>query len=126
VGKASGGFTLLEVLVALAILSISLGALFPIFSGALRGQVGLDNEQRAIALAHAKLDALGSELPLTDGATDGTSPDGIKWHLVIAPYGSSAPGALLAAKLATLTVTWPARHGEQSLVVNTVRAVGHE
>lgn len=55
VSEKDDGFTLLEVVVAVAILAIALGALFPIFGAGL-GRVKYSNQRAdAVALAETKL-----------------------------------------------------------------------
>lgn len=79
------GFTLVEVLVAFAILAVTL---IMVFRGVGDGARGIDTAQRsaaAIALAEAKLAALGSETPLEEGRTQGTRENGLQWRLEIAP-----------------------------------------
>jgi general secretion pathway protein I len=85
------GFTLLEVLVAFAILALSLGVLIHIFS------TGLDNlalggqYSRAILLAQSRLAALGVEEPLAAGGSSGEFGDGYRWHVTVTPYNLPAP-----------------------------------
>lgn len=87
------GFSLLEVLVAFAILALSLGVLMNIFSTALRG-VGLGEEySKAALLMEARLAALGSELPIEVGVQSGSAGDSegqqFHWQLTISPYGEA-------------------------------------
>lgn len=55
--RALRGFSLLELLVALSIMSMSLGLLYQASTGALRGVGDLDMDQRAGVLAQSILDA---------------------------------------------------------------------
>ena len=77
------GCTLLETIAALA---ITLAALLPIFSNALKNQDRLTDEGTAIALTESKLAILGRDAPLTDGATEGKFDNGFGWRLEVAPY----------------------------------------
>jgi len=123
--QSQAGFTLLEVLVALAILAISLGVLIPVFSGTLDRNAALADQKAATMLAQSKLDTVGSGIPLTDGATDGTFSNGFVWHIEVAPYTFPYTSRLVTPKLVTLTVKWPAKAGLRSLTVKTIRLVGH-
>jgi general secretion pathway protein I len=116
----------LEVLVALAILAISLGVLIPVFSGTLDRQGALADQKTAAMLAQSKLDTVGSEVPLSDGATDGTFSNGFTWHVEVAPYQFQYTSRFVTPKLVTLTVKWPAKNGPRSLTVKTIRLVGHD
>jgi general secretion pathway protein I len=86
------GFTLIEVLVALAILAIAATFAFRAISGGLhwfdRGGI----EQRAVLAAEAELARVGHDLPLQDGAIDGRAAGGFSWHIAITPYGSPVAG----------------------------------
>lgn len=81
------GFTLMEVLVALAILSLSLGVLLAVFSQSLdrvhRNQLDL----RARLLAQSLLEEIGS---VKLGQTHGQTADGLTWTLDVKPFGTSA------------------------------------
>ena len=118
------GFTLLEVLVALAILGIVLGALLPVFTGAIGRQKSLAEMRSAIALAESGLASVGTELPLNDGVTEGAFSNGFGWRLEIAPFSTNAPDTQLSMKLATLTVSWPKPNGEHSLTLKALRLGG--
>jgi general secretion pathway protein I len=124
--RGQGGFTLLEVLVALSVLAISLGVLVPVFSGTLERQAALADQKTATALAESKLAAVGSEIPLTDGATDGKFDNGFTWHIEVGPYPFEYTSPLVIPKQVTLTVSWPARHGQKAFTIKTIRLVGRE
>lgn len=117
---------MLEVLVALAILAISLGVLIPVFSGTLDRQAVTADQRTAAMLARSKLDAVGSEIPLTDGATDGKFTNGFSWHVEVASYPFQYASPFVTPKRVTLTVRWPAKNGPRSLTMTTIRLVGNE
>lgn len=79
------GFSLLEVLVAFAILAISLGVLMEIFSRATLAAVTSSHYSRAASLAESLLNDVGSEIPLTSGAVSGESDEGFSWEITIVP-----------------------------------------
>jgi prepilin-type N-terminal cleavage/methylation domain-containing protein len=90
----SAGFTLLEVLATLLILSVALGVLWPSFSG---GFASLDRSAfHAMALAEARsqLDRLGSEVPLTEGELTGVSERGLSWTIRLLREGDAPSGPL--------------------------------
>lgn len=82
-GKGAGGFTLLEVLIALIIFAIAFGALASLFQTSLRQADTADDLRRAIALAEAQLARFGKDLPLEPGHVEGNSPDGLLWEAEI-------------------------------------------
>src|SRR5271154_5313617 len=113
------GFTLIEVLVALAILAITFGFAFQAFSG---GAYWLDrdgNEQRAILLARSQLAQVGHDIPLEDGEADGRAPDGLAWKIAISPYGAAA-GGLLGHQVA-VSVGWRDGRQERQIQLQTIR-----
>ncbi len=78
------GFTLLEVLVALAILGLVVAFLTETISDSLlrAGRIGI--EDRATTLAEATLARLGNDIPLRIGISQGEQSD-LYWQLVVNP-----------------------------------------
>lgn len=81
------GFTLLEVLVAFALLAIALTLLLGTLSGAAR-QVGqADARTRAVLHAQSLLASVGIESPLQEGRQQGRWEQGrYQWQLQVRPY----------------------------------------
>jgi len=79
------GFTLIEIIVALAILAVALGALFQAFSTGLRATTVTDRQAAAVMLAQSLLDRIGQDIPLAAGEETGVSEDGLRWSIAIAP-----------------------------------------
>jgi general secretion pathway protein I len=90
-GRRECGFTLIEIIVALAILAVALGALFQAFSGGLRATAVVDRQAASVMLAQSLLDRIGQDIPLTAGEQAGVSEDGLRWSIVIAPSPLIAP-----------------------------------
>ncbi len=81
----TSGFAVLEALVALAILAAALALVHQTYAsgwGAVR-RTGL--EARAVAVAKARLEAIGTELPLRAGQSTGAE-DGLAWRVVVSRY----------------------------------------
>ena len=107
----SRGFTLLEVMVALAILATSLLAISDVVGGALRSQVRARNLQVATLLARAKMVQVEDHyewkgFPATDESDDGSFDDEghpeVKWHLeVVAPAQGLDADAVVRAVTGT-------------------------
>jgi general secretion pathway protein I len=55
----SAGFTLIEIIVAFAVATLLLGALYQVFSGALRAGSTADSYARAVLLAESALEVFG-------------------------------------------------------------------
>ncbi len=93
------GFTLLEVLVATAIMSLAVAGLLNAISGSARNAARLGQYDRAVLLARSKMDELLAEpglrrnVPMTgvfDAASSGGSP--YSWRAVVQPF-ETVPGA---------------------------------
>jgi len=108
--SGQGGFSLLEVLVAFAILSLTLGVLMQVFSRAVNTTVLSGELSRAAALAEARLNAVGLEIPLEPGTFTGDPEDGLEWQVSILPY--ELAGSAWEAPFTPFVVTAVARWGE--------------
>jgi len=83
--KRRPGFTLIEIIVALAILAVALGTLFQAFSTGLRATAVADRQAAAVMLAQSLLDRIGQDIPLAAGEQAGVSEDGMHWSIAIVP-----------------------------------------
>jgi len=77
--RDSAGFTLPEVLVAFVILAVSLGVLWPSFSGSLASLDSSTFHALALAEAQSQIDRVGTEVPLEEGEVGGETEDGLSW-----------------------------------------------
>ncbi|QQP91735.1 type II secretion system protein [Skermanella sp. TT6] len=76
------GFSLIEVLVALAILGIALGAMLPRLSFGSLASERAERTEEAVMLAERLLTEVGRTIPMPSGTPlDGTSPDGFSWRI---------------------------------------------
>ncbi|MEY6432705.1 prepilin-type N-terminal cleavage/methylation domain-containing protein [Thioalkalicoccus limnaeus] len=125
VDSRQAGFSLLEVLVAFAILALSLGVLLQIFSQALRVTAAGVDYGRAATLAESRLQAVGFEIPLELGYHRGEDDDGLTWSVAIEPFALEAefPGEPLAIPyLVRIEVVWPdAGRSERQLTLTSLR-----
>ena len=87
--KTRNGFTLLESLVAFAILALFLAGLLSGVSGAVRNEDRADFLLRASRFGRSQLDAIGITAPIVIGETAGRSDDGLRWALTVEPYGAT-------------------------------------
>lgn len=121
--RRQGGFSLLEVLVAFAILALTLGILIQVFSRALTTTVLSANYSRAATLAEARLNAVGVDFPLEVGEHTGEPEDDLDWRLVIEPYelGDVTWEPTLTPYLVTAVVSWDEAAGRRQLALSTLR-----
>jgi general secretion pathway protein I len=126
--RAQSGFTLIEVLVALAILGISLAVLLHIFSESLHRARESQAEMTASALAQSLLADAGHSLPLRPGDTTGELPNGYSWRLHIEPYGSDEDRKSwqMGAVAISASVSWNDGGQRRSMTLTTLRAVPKE
>lgn len=79
--NSDDGFTLVEVLVAFAILAMTLTLAFRSFGSGARGVNAADRQALAVAIAQSRLAAAGVETPLEEGTVTGTHEGGLHWRL---------------------------------------------
>lgn len=122
------GFSLLEVLVAFAILSIALGVLLQAFATGMRNAGLADDYTRATLYAESILAALGREAPLVEGEYSGAINAQFAWHSTITPYSAGLPPpseqTRVRAYHVSVTVSWAGALGKQrSVALETLRLV---
>jgi len=122
------GFTLLEVVVALAIAGLALVGLFRAGSG---GLVSVDTAARAeeaVQRAQSHLAAVGRDAALVEGELTGDDGGGYRWALRVRPLTarqSLAPNGVSPITTTLFNVevaiSWPGRAGERSVTLRTLR-----
>jgi len=124
----SNGFTLLEVLVALAIASIALIGLFQAGSGGLFAADTAVRAEEAVQRAESHLAAVGRDAALVQGEFNDDDGGGYHWRLrvqpvatrpVLAPQGNTPATATLFE--VEVAISWPGRAGDRSVVLKTLR-----
>jgi general secretion pathway protein I len=115
------GFTLLEVVVAIALLGLGLTAALELLGVGLRATRASGEVTRAAILARRTLDTFALR-PLAPGTEQGEAA-GYRWTAEVAPAAASA-GAVPSLSLYRLQVrvTWPGRRGERVFELATLRA----
>jgi general secretion pathway protein I len=122
------GFTLLEVLVAVAIAGLALVGLFQAGSGGLFAADTAARAEEAIQRAQSHLAAVGRDAALVQGEFTDDDGGGYRWQLRVrpvatrqglAPDGTSAVTSTLYD--VEVAILWPGRKGERSVVLRTLR-----
>jgi general secretion pathway protein I len=108
--SSARGFTLIEVLVAFAILALTLAALMQVFAAGLRSSDAVDRHLMATMLARSVMDDLGAEIPIAAGERSGEIEQGYRWTVRIQP-SATIPSVAIAEWMQTpyeiqVEVTW--------------------
>lgn len=120
------GFTLLEVLVAFSIFTVSLGIIFQIFSKGTRAVMLSDEYTQAVFIAQSRLASAGIEGDLDVGEYSGKENEIYSWTTTIRPYESTDDLETtyhLSEREIEVTVNWSSRGKERSIKLNTLRLI---
>ena len=123
------GFSLLEVLVAFAILSISLGAILQVFATGLRNAGMADDYSRATLYAESILAAIGREAPPSPGVREGPIDDQFSWRSTVSEYTEGLPDPeriQVRAYRIGVEVFWPGLAQTRSVMLETLRLAPFE
>lgn len=114
------GFTVLELLVAFAIMAISLGMLYRAAGGSVRAVGGMEASQRATVLAESLL-ASRDAVPEGGWNASGQSA-GFDWQVNSAPFPTSVNGpTAVPLHEVRVVVAWSDGIRNQQLVLTTIR-----
>lgn len=120
---ANEGFTLLEVVVSLAILSLSLGVIYHVLANALGNESYAETVNRARLVAQGLVARVGTDIPASAGETSGDDGHGLRWRLIRKAFrdGSDNGRAALTAIEVSAEVFWGEGRGEKSIRLTTLR-----
>src|SRR6516225_2042291 len=124
----SGGFTLLEVVVALAIAAVALVGLFEAGSGGFFAVDTAARAQEAVQRAQSHLAAVGRDAALVQGQFTDDDGGGYRWRLSVRPVasrrmpgpdgGSTTSTALYAVEV---EISWRDAGRQRSVVLKSLR-----
>jgi general secretion pathway protein I len=119
----AAGFTLVEVIVAIAILSLALGVLLNAISGGLRTTSQAERMAEAGSLAQSLLAQVGTELPIRPGQSTGEFPDGFRWRLSMQSFGDATEREVWPVGAYTISaeVSWDDGAPPRSYALTTLR-----
>jgi general secretion pathway protein I len=120
---AAAGFTVIEVIAALAVLSVALAVLFGTLSDGFYHQGRARTLAEATNLAQSVLARAGTEFPLQPGVKKGEEENGLHWTLSITPYGTPTDRKAwpVAAYEIVAAVFENEQSGEPVLALTTLR-----
>jgi general secretion pathway protein I len=133
-GSAAGsrGFTLLELLLAFVVFTLSFATVLEILSGSMRNTVRARQYSEAALTAQSVMDQVGLEIPLEAGAVIEDVSGDYEWSLQIYNYADMGenPQSVELAELTgiellqvDLQVSWGEPPRRQSRMFSTVKAV---
>lgn len=134
--RRSGGFTLLELLLAFMVFALSFATVLEILTGSMRNTVRARHFTEAAFTAQSVMDQVGVLIPLENGQELNGESGQYRWNLSIYEFVGSEEG-LNVPELAELTgigllqvdlyVTWGEPPAEQVRRFSTVKALlaGH-
>jgi prepilin-type N-terminal cleavage/methylation domain-containing protein len=91
--RTDAGFSLIEVIVSLAIIAFGLAAFSQTLGTSFRAAQRIRQHAVALSLAQSHLDSLAADGMLLDGQTTGKYANGTPWRLTVAPLAAPKDAA---------------------------------
>lgn len=127
IARRQGGFSLLEVIAAIMLLSIAFAALMKVAGASINLSRNAAEHSQAAMFARSLLDSAFVGEPVAAGSSSGRFDANYRWQLDVAPWtgaGAAAPDAPLRLYQLDLDVMWgPAAH-PRSAHFRTLRLAG--
>lgn len=126
----AGGFTLIEVLVALVVTGLALSAIAGVFGNGLLGAQASSEVATALTLANGEIASAGVVEPLRPSNSSGSFAGRFLWHLWITPYDDpqareastvDAPLPTLRLYRVEVAVAWSEGTRRRQLTLSTLR-----
>lgn len=119
--ERTGGFSLIEVLFALAVVGLALGTAATVFRAGLIGNETASGVDRALELAQAKLDEAGADPPLQPGVSTGAFGP-FQWRLsIVRSDDDEAEAAALPLFRIEARVLWRDGVRQREVALDTLR-----
>ena len=130
--RSARGFTLLELLLAFVVFSLSFATVLEILSGSMRNTVRARHYTEAALTAQSVMDQVGLEIPLETGTRLFGESGDYRWEIEISDYADTGENPY-SVELAQLTrvellqidllVSWGEAPREQSSRFSTIRSM---
>jgi len=88
--RNSGGFTLLEVMLAFVIFAMSFAVVLEIISGSIRNTMHAKEYTEVALITQSVMDQVGLDIPLESGTRSSGELGEYKWELEVNPFEGSA------------------------------------
>jgi len=132
VPRHSGGFTLLEVMLAFVIFALSFATVLEIMAGSMRSVRRSSDDTQVALLAQSIIDLVGTEIPIEEGQFNGTDMDRYDWSMGIYLYAASDED-VRTQELAELSgielyqidldISWQAGRRDRNMHFSTIRSI---
>lgn len=122
--NGTAGFTLLEVVVAFAIMALSMAVLLSLFATGVRATRLSADYSEAVTLAESKLAEYGTVSPIETGMSSGRFDGHYRWQTVITVEGDGgtiAPELSVRLMRIEVQVSWDSMLGERTVSLATLR-----
>jgi len=126
----SQGFTLIEVIAAFTIMSLTFALILQILSNSTRQTIKSSERTRIALLAQTKMDELGISIPVEESSLSGSFGNDVNWSMDITAYEAQYEGdinlefAPVELYRVDLTVSWISGRGNQAAAeFTTLRAM---
>jgi prepilin-type N-terminal cleavage/methylation domain-containing protein len=122
------GFTLIEVLVALAIVGLALATISGVFSSGLVAHEAASDTEQALAVAEERLALAGADATLRPGIDKGIFAGRFAWQTTISPYQEGGGAKPINQQKdeprlyrIAVSVLWRDGHRSRELALSTLR-----
>jgi general secretion pathway protein I len=121
--EGQSGFTLIEVLVAIAIFSVGFAVLANVISNSRSLGLRAENMSRAVSLAQSVMARVGADIPVKPSYFEGEVANGFRWELTVQPDGTSGFGRArgVGAYVVRINVAWKEGSHEKQYELVTLR-----
>ena len=130
--RSSGGFTLLEVMLAFVIFALSFATVLEIMAGSMRSVRRASDDTEVALLAQSVMDLVGTEIPIEEGQYSGTGMDRYQWQLGVYLYESGgddvstqelAEMSGIELYRVDLDIDWETGRNQRNLHFSTIRSI---
>ena len=121
--KTQNGFTLLEVVVAMAIVGLGVMTLFEVLSAGLRLEMRSSDQTRAITYSRQAIDGFLIRRGIRDGGEEGSAGGRHRWSVEVRPFQESSQLSSVRWDLKEVRLRVRYREGEREkeVVLKTLR-----
>jgi len=124
-GAATGGYTLIEVLVAFVIVVMVFSVFARLFSSGMRNVSASANYARGVVLAESIMAEIGTEPAILPAESSGTEDGGYRWTVTVREFAphiwNQFQGSAIAAYRVSVVVEWVHESGTRNVSLSTVK-----